>query len=583
MRTCLTGLLLLLSCAHAPPSPRSAPRFSITLPLATGPLDGRLLLFLSTDGKTEPRDQLADADSTAQLFGVDVDALQPGGAISLDDGVLGYPVQSLAQVPTGDYFVQGVFHLYQTFHRGDGHTVKLPADRGEGQQWRTAPGNFFSAPRRLRVAPGETVRLALDQVNPPLPAPPLDTKYVKHLRLQSERLSRFWGRPTYLGAIVLLPEGYDTHPNARYPLVVSHGHFARTLEVFRETPPDPALPPLDLPGLLRTCPNGHEGAACTEHGLDRLEQETAHALYKEWTGPGFPRAVVVSIQHANPYYDDSYAVNSENMGPYGDAIAEELIPFLEQQLRLLGPWARGLYGGSTGGWEALATQLLHPDQYNGAIVSCPDPIDFSRFTVIDLYQDANAYDSIGAWKRTPRPAERGDQGQVRATIEQSNLRELVLGTHSRSGDQWDAWEAVYSPVGSDGYPKRIWDKRTGLIDPAVAAHWRAQFDLARILQRDWATLGPKLRGKLTINVGRADNFFLDGAVTRVEELLRSIQDPPSDARFDYGASDEHCWSGDHEHANVISRLTYTQRFVPQLAAHWLATAPPGADTKSWRY
>lgn len=188
----------------------------------------------------------------------------------------------------------------------------------------------------------------------------------------------------------------------------------------------------------------------------------------------------------NPFYDDSYAVNSANLGPYGDAINHELIPYIEQKFRCVGQgWARFTYGGSTGGWEALATQMLYPDMYNGCFAACPDPIDFRAFTVVNIYEDKNAYYVESQWKRTPRPGKRNYLGHLSATLEEMNLRELVLGTKSRSGEQWDIWQAVYSPAGPDGYPKPIWDKRTGAIDRTVADHWREHYDLGYILRRDW--------------------------------------------------------------------------------------------------
>ena len=177
--------------------------------------------------------------------------------------------------------------------------------------------------------------------------------------------------------------------------------------------------------------------------------------------------VIIEIQHANPYYDDSYAVNSANLGPYGDAITYELIPYLEKKYRCLGAgWARFLYGGSTGGWEALAAQIFYPDEYNGCYAACPDPIDFRAYTVVDIYKDKNAYYDEGPWHKVKRPGDAQLPGAHRsATLEDINRHELVLGTKSRSGQQWDIWEAVYSPVGPDGYPKRIWDKRTGVDRP----------------------------------------------------------------------------------------------------------------------
>jgi hypothetical protein len=566
------------------PAQESRLQIAVSYPTSAGAsnLDGRLLLFLSTNDKQEPRFQIGDDDRTQQVFGVDVDGLAPGKEAIFSRAV-GYPISSLSNVPPGEYWVQALLHVYETFHRADGHTVKLPADRGEGQQWASAPGNLYSTPKKIRIDPssGGAIRVSLDNKIPPLPDLP-ETKYIKRVRIQSDRLTKFWGRPMYLGAVVVLPEGWDTHPAARYPVAIFHGHFQREVFPWRETPPDPKLPPADLKGLAEFCPNGHEGEFCAKYGYERVLQEYGYELYNRWRAADFPRVIMVNIQHANPYYDDSYAVNSENVGPYGDAITYELIPAIEKQFRGLGPWARGLYGGSTGGWETLAAQVFYPDDYNGAFVNCPDPIDFRRFTNIDIYQDRNAYFIDGPWRRTPRPGYRNFLGETLSTIEQMNTRELVLGTRSRSGGQWDIWEAVYSPVGADGYPQRIWDKRTGDIDKKVAAYWRDHYDLVHIMQRDWQTLGPKLRGKLRFNVGLSDNVFLNNAVYLAEEFLRSAT-PPADATFDYGLRDEHCWSGDHEHMNFISRLTYSNRFIPALASHWQHTAPSGADTRSWRY
>jgi hypothetical protein len=242
-----------------------------------------------------------------------------------------------------------------------------------------------------------------------------------------------------------------------------------------------------------------------------------------------------------------------------------------------------MYGGSTGGWIALADQVFYPDAYNGAIANCPDPVDFHAYVSVDLYADRNAYFSEGPFRRTPRVSTRTPDGYTKSTLEQDSVVELVLGTHSRSGGQFDIWEAVNSPPGPDGYPKRIWDKRTGVIDPEVAAYWREHYDLAHILARDWATLGPKLQGKLWINVGNLDTYFLDVAVHRLDTFLRSTSNPRSDAVVRYGLRDGHCWSGDAEHLNFISRLTYHSRFIPLLVEHFLKTAPKRADTKSWRY
>jgi len=535
-------------------------------------LDGRMLLLISKDGSKEPRFQISDGPKCQQVFGIDVDALRPGVDAVFDGSVFGFPLPSLNNVPRGEYWVQGLLHRYETFHRTDGHTVKLPMDRGEGQHWNLAPGNFYSTPRKVLVDPQseELIRISLDQEIPPIPQPQ-DTKYIKHLKLGSKLLTKFWGRPMFLGACVLLPEGFDEHPEARFPLIINHGHFPSTFDGFREQPPDPNLEP-DYSERFNL------------HGYNRIMQEYAHEFYKTWIGPGFPRMIIVMIQHANPYYDDSYAVNSQNLGPYGDAIMHELIPYLETKFRAIGAgWARFTYGGSTGGWEALAVQIFYPDDFNGCFAACPDPIDFRAYTVVDVYKDPNAYFLEGAWRRVPRPGMRNRLGQLSSTLEQLNHRELVLGTHSRSGDQWDIWEAVFSPVGTDGYPKRIWDKRTGAIDHEVAAFWRENYDLRYIMERDWANLGPKLQGKIHIYCGTMDNYYLNNAVYLMEDFLKSAKNPSYDGVVDYGERAEHCWNGDHERPNALSRLRYDQMYVEKILERMKKTAPSGADLTSWRY
>ena len=553
--------------------PAGALRFEVSLPSGQGaPLDGRLLLMISNDDRDEPRFQINDSPTTQLIFGVDVNGLQPGGSAIVDASAVGFPIDSLATVPPGTYTVQALLQKYETFHRADGKTVKLPMDQGEGRVWNRAPGNLYSTPRKIAIDARKSgsVPILLDKVIPPVQPEP-DTKYIKHITIQSERLTKFWGRPMSIGAVVLVPQGFEEHPEARYPLVINHDHFGATIDEFREQPPDPNLKP-------------EYSERFNWNGYNKTEQEYAYQFYKDWTSPSFPRFLLVKLQHANPYYDDSYAVNSENLGPYGDAINYELIPAIEAKFRGLGQgWARFMFGGSTGGWESLGVQVLYPDLYNGCYAACPDPIDFRQFTVIDLYKDKNAYFAEGPWTKVARPGHRDYLGHISTTVDAMNRLELVLGEKGRSGGQWDIWQAVYSPVGADGYPKPIWDKRTGVIDPAVAAYWKEHYDLGYILRRDWDKIGTKLQGKIHIYVGEADNYFLNNAVYLVEDFLKTTKTPPYDGEVDYGARAEHCWNGDHTRPNATARLRYTQFFAPKIVERILATAPKGADVKSWRY
>lgn len=574
MRT-LIGLVLALLVAITgwmvtPHATAAGPlRFSISFPAARSaePLDGRVLLFISDDGRTEPRFQTDQyrANTTRPIFGVDVDGLTPGAPVVIDERVAGWPARSLKDVPAGDYYVQAMINRYETFHRGDGKTVKMPMDQGEGQQWSRKPGNLYSAPVKMHVDPssGGEIAISMDREVPPITLP-ADTKLVKYLRVRNDRLTKFWGRPMYLGAIVLLPAGWDTHPNARYPLLVHHGHFPANMEsdTWRETPPDPNAP-----------------------ANQRDAQAAAYKFYQDWNGPNFPRMIHLLIQHPTPYFDDSYAVNSANNGPYGDAITLDLIPMIEKQFRGIGQgWARVLTGGSTGGWEAFGVQVMYPDAYNGAWALCPDPIDFRSYRSVNIYDEKNAYYYLedNPWKRTPKPGYRDYRDHLFSTFEERNLVELALGTHGRSAGQHDAWASVFGPVGDDGYYKPLYGKTTGAIDPEVAKYWRDNYDLRYILQRDWATLGPKLRGKIHITSGTMDNGYLNNAVYQMEEFLMRAT-PSSESEIVYGERREHCFTGDTEVPNNAGSRTVHQRYMPAMAQWMEKSAPRGADTKSWKY
>ncbi|HYA62590.1 MAG TPA: esterase, partial [Candidatus Sulfotelmatobacter sp.] len=402
------------------------------------------------------------------------------------------------------------------------------------------------------------IRISLNEKILPI-VPPKDTKYIKHIRMQSKLLSAFWGRPMYLGAIVLLPEGFDEHPAAHYPLLVHQGHFESDWDFFQEQPPTHA-----------------QGDA-----LQFLQY--ANHFYQDWTSGRLPHMLLLSIQHANPYYDDSYAVNSANLGPYGDAITQELIPEVEKRFRGIGqPWARALEGGSTGGWEALAEQIFYPDFFNGAYGYCPDPIDFRAYGLVNIYDDRNAFWQQGTFGKVPRGEMRTSTGQILATLEPAIRMEEVMGTHGRSTEQFGIWQAVFSPVGPDGYPKPIWNPSTGVIDHEVAQYWKEHYDLRYILERDIATLGPKLVGKLHFAVGEMDTWYLNNAVHLMQNFLDSPKNLFRIADFEYGPGNTHCYMGGGDISNLESFGTLYQRIMPQLARHMTETAPPGADM-SWKY
>ncbi|MBV9434742.1 MAG: hypothetical protein JOZ44_01740 [Acidobacteria bacterium] len=563
--------LLLALCCFAPAAvdaqsvpPNAKLRFEVLVPstLSERPLDGHIMLGISKDNKQEPRYQLREEEAqSAQFFGLDVDQLAPGAAATIDGSTLGYPIISLDQLPAGDYYVQAVLNIYQPYHRSDGHTVKLPPDMGEGQQWYEKPGNLMSKPKQVHIdaRTGGTIRIELTEKIPPVEAPK-DTQYVKHFRIQSKLLSDFWGTPMYLGAIVVLPQGFDDHPKAHYPLLIDHGHFPSDFHSFRTEPPTPEMT-----------------------GGERRRAEYQYKLYQDWTSGRLPKFLLLQIQHANPYYDDSYAVNSANLGPYGDAILKELIPEVEKRFRGIGQsWARALTGGSTGGWEAIADQVFYPDDFNGTWGFCPDPIDFRGYQIVNIYQDKNAFWDEGPFGRVPRAEMRRPDGRLLAVMEPSVRREEVMGTHGRSTEQWGIWQAVFSPAGTDGYPKPIWDPKTGVIDSSVADYWKEHYDLNHIMQRDWEKLGPKLAGKLHITVGDEDTWYLNNAVHMVQDFLDSAKNEYRVGTFEYGYRQPHCYAGGGNISAAESIATMYQRILPQVAEHMKNTAPKGADM-SWEY
>jgi Putative esterase len=552
-------------------------QFRVTLPKArrATPADGRLLVILSKDPAREPRLQIStNISNTQQIFGMNVNGWAPDAAATLDDSAIGYPLDTLTQIPPGEYTVQAVLNFYETFHRKDGHIVTLPMDHWEGQHWSTKSGNLYSEPRKLFIDPAATgpIALALDKEIAAQPTPK-DTKYEKYVRIESKLLTEFWGRKMELGAFVLLPDGFDQHPDAHYPLVINPAHFPTGIQAFSTILPDP-----------------------TAKGTERTTGEYSYKFYKDWTSGKLPRMILMTIQHANQYYDDSYGVNSANIGPYGDAITQELIPYIERKFRGIGqPWARVLTGCSTGGWEALGMQVFYPDFYNGTWAGAPSPIDFRAWRLVNIYDDKNAYFYEGPWGRVPRPsigsrggnevtpANRMEDDHVGITMEQDNRVELVVGDKGRGAGLWDGMQAVFGPVGPDGYPKLIWDKKTGVIDHEVAEYWRDHYDLSYIMRRDWTTIGPKLVGKIHLTVGTSDQFYLANAVRYVDAFLKSTKDPYYDGTVEYGDRFIHCYMGDPDQPESISSRTINQRLMPVMADRMLKTAPAGADVKSWRY
>lgn len=542
----LSAIALIVNSCQKTDSAGSELTFEISFPESAhkNPITGRVYVMISETDEREPRLQIGTQG--VPFFGEDVEALSPGAKATINSNSFGYPIESLKNLPPGEYYIQGFVNIYTEFKRSDGYTLWLHNDQWEGQHFNISPGNLYSDVQKITIDPARKTTITLDCKNviPPIEIPE-DTEWVKRVKFRSDILSEFWCQDIFLGATILLPKGYDEHPDTHYPVNYIQGHFS-----------------LNAPNGFTTEDPGPDASSRAKAGYE---------YYKYWNADGTPRMILVTFQHPSPYYDDSYFVNSPNNGPYRDAIMEELIPAVEAQFRIIQePYARILSGGSTGGWISLAMQLLEPQFFGGVFSLCPDPVDFNYFQAVNIYEDENAYFKKDGWIEVPTPSDRYTDGIVKLTYKQRNYYELARGTKNRSGEQVDIFEATFGPIGEDGYTKSLFDQKTGAIDKEVAAYWREHYDLNEYLKRNWSKIGPSLIGKIHIYTGDMDTYYLNPAVVLMEEFLEKT-DPYYDGSVTYGDREPHCWGPE--------RTELLQLIANQVEK----MAPKGTNTKAWRY
>ena len=478
------------------------------------PASGRLFVIVAKSDRPEPRSTIGETGPAAPpILARDVKGFGRGLVVAIDRTAATFPIANLDELPAGDYYVQALFDSN--------------LDLGSVN----APGNRYSDVQRVHLDPraGGTVKLELT-MTVPAEQIPADDEYVKYVKIQSNLLTRFHGRPIYLRAGVILPKNYTIAGGMSYPLRI------------------------------------HTGGYGTRYTAVQRLMAPNSDFRRMWLADNTPRFIYLQLDGDGPF-GDPYQVNSDNSGPYGDAITKELVPYIEQKFRVIqAPYARVLDGESTGGWVSLALKIFYPDFFNAVWSSCPDGVDFRGFQVIDIYQDKNAYvDERGA----ERPSKRDLSGKVEFTIRHECQMENVMGSGdswTMSRQQWGAWNATYGPRGADGRPVSLWDPKTGMINKSVVDHWK-KYDLRMVLEQNWKTLGPKLRGKIHISVGEADNYYLNSAVHLLDDFLKKA-DPPADARIVYGAGRGHCWNSlseaqmMREMAAAVEQGKSGQRFRP---------------------
>lgn len=425
------------------------------------PFTGRVIVYLDTDLKSEPR--LGYSWTTRRpVFGHDVTNWKPGEPITIQPAT-GYP-HDLADLPPGRYVAQAVMHTNPDVpHSGD------------------APGNLYSKPVEFELADTDaaeptTVALKIRR-RVKKEEKSLDTPTMKSIKYRSPLLSTFHGRDIFLRAVVELPKEYAEQAERRFPAVYV------------------------IPGF----------------GGDHFQTAVLAGMMLRNPKTPFVR---VSLDATCPLGHHTFA-DSANNGPYGTALVEELIPWLEKEYRLISEAsARLLTGHSSGGWSTLWLQISYPDTFGGTWSTSPDPVTFADFTGVNLYDpNTNFYtDAEGE----PRPIMR-QNGRVILLLRDFVRMEDAIGP----GGQMHSFEAVFSPRGPNGRPRPLFDRQTGAIDAETVQAWRKKYDIVEKLRREWPTLGPKLKGKITVIMGEEDNFYLAGAAHRLKDALAELG---SDAR-----------------------------------------------------
>lgn len=444
---------------------------------------GRLLVFAipaaaakaqAKDGKVEEVDSSPFNPTLVSVAAMEVPRLAPGGKISVDTDAIAFPA-GFSSLPAGDYYLQAVLdanHDYNYGGRGAGDLLskvveaKLPAKRPVALTLVDKAPPAREPWQFPEKAMSETTRKHLDEAR----------RHARPLDFASPALGAFRGTPVHLRGWVLLPPGYEAGKD-RYPTVYfTHGF-----------------------------------------GGNRTYLSGSAAMYYGAMAEGqIPPMIWVFLDESGATGTHEFA-DSVNNGPWGKALTEELVPWLERQYRMdARPSGRFLTGHSSGGWATLWLQVAYPKVFGGTWSTSPDPSDFRDFTGVDLYApDANVYRKPDG---SAYPLVR-DKGKVVATFEQFARLERVLGEY---GGQMASFDWVFSPRGADGRPVPMFDRDTGAVDPQVVAYWREHYDIAYKLKTQWRALKPDLDGKIRVIVGDADTFYLDGAAHRLKEVLDGL-------------------------------------------------------------
>lgn len=445
--------------------------------------EGRLYLFLSQNSYAEPRTQTWPSPTNKNyIFAKNITSFNPDEVLTIgnDDSWISTGDWTLDAVPAGEYYVQVLW------------------DQDFNESRIDAPGNVYSETQKIDINQTTTINLVFNQS---IAAREVTSHNLSRVvDMKSDLLSAWWDKPVYLKASILLPHNYDSQKAypIRYNVAGYGGRYTRI-----------------------------------NYTLNNEDFMTW------WDSEEAPQIITVFLDGEGPF-GDSYQMDSENSGPYGEALINELIPFIESEYRGTdSATTRFVDGCSTGGWVSLGLQLYYPDSFNGCYSYSPDAIEFENYQLINIYKDDNGFVNEYGY---PRPVMRNTDGEPMLSLQEFIQYENVLGasnTYLNSGGQFSAHTALYSPKGGNGLPLPLIEPYTGDINQQVAEHWK-KYDFKLYAQENWSELGPKIQGKIFIWMGDMDHFYLNTGTRAFDDFLKTTTNPKSDAEIVFSPMEGHC-------------------------------------------
>jgi enterochelin esterase-like enzyme len=444
---------------------------------------GKLMVYLTLKNDIQPVRLSANQDST-WVFGLQVKNWKKDELLEIDANTNWTSTANwtLNNIPYQDYYLQ------------------VSWDESKIEQRAEDPYSMVTQVLKLTNEKPQEVSVAFSEGVSKSTL--VEHDLIKKFSLESSVLSKWWGKSISIHAAVLIPSGYADNPTKKYPVCYSIGGY---------------------------------GSRYTR--VNQIVQNSTMQTW--WTSKEAPQIITVFLDGYGQY-GDSYQLDSENNGPYGTALIEEIIPEIEKKFRTEGtPESRYTAGCSTGGWVSLALQLYYPDHFGGCFSYSADPVSFYKMQLINIYKDKNAFYNDNSIER---PSKRNTMGEPEFTIKKEVRTENVEGytnSYITSRNQWGGWNAVYSPRDKKGFPMPIFDPITGAIDPVVAEHWK-NYDLLKYTEENWSELGPKIQGKIHIWMGDMDNYYLNNAMRDFDSYLMSTTNPKSDAEILFSPTSGHC-------------------------------------------